>query len=454
MSEGNPLVAAPQDNTSAFAGAFLLQDAEDIANAISSGDWGAGALAVASTALDTAGAIIDPIGTLIANGLGWVLDHIEPLKSWFNDFTGDAAEVASFSGTWANTGGYLAQLADGYHGLLPQLDGMAGETIDAYLAHANTVIAHLRGASDWSSAMATGLQIASTLVQMVHDIVRDVISQLVGSAISAAATTAATIGFGAPAAMAQFGVKVSALVAKVGRIIPKVLDALAELQRLLRKLGPAIESAIQKITQLAHRGPSTPRLPDVPTPRLPDVPTPPGHPPNAPTPHHPDTGATQRPPDDDAPPGDAGNHPAGDPPQDPEMDPPGAGASTREKGAYGEYISDQHFQDLNYERIDVPKDVNAPGIDAIYQTPDGKYVIVEAKYSTNGNPSLGHTQDGVQMSDSWLRGDRSDFNRVLEAVGGDRELANDILAALKGGNVDKVLSIVRPDGTITTRPLT
>ncbi|WP_433675742.1 TNT domain-containing protein [Microbacterium gorillae] len=255
MSDGNPLVADRVDTTSAFAGAFLLQDVEDIANSVSSGDWAAGALAVASTALDTVGALIDPIGTLIANGLGWVLDHIEPLKSWFNDFTGDAAEVASFSGTWGNTSAYLAQLADGYQGLLPQLDGMAGETIDAYLAHANTLIAHLRGASDWSNAMATGLQIASTLVQMVHDIVRDVISQLVGSAISAAATTAATIGFGAPAAMAQFGMKVAGLVAKVGRVISKVLDALTTLLRKLGPLGRGVASVTEFLAKLLRGAP-------------------------------------------------------------------------------------------------------------------------------------------------------------------------------------------------------
>ncbi|WP_433674825.1 hypothetical protein [Microbacterium gorillae] len=239
MSDGNPLVADRVDTTSAFAGAFLLQDGEDLANAISSGDWAAGALAVTSTALDTVGAIIDPIGTLIANGLGWVLDHIEPLKSWFNDFTGDAAEVASFSGTWGNTSGYIAQLADTYQGTLSQLDDMAGEGIDAYVGYANAVIANLRAAGEWSNAIAVGLQIASTLVQAVHDIVRDVLSQLVGSAISAAATTAATIGFGAPVAMAQFGTKVAALVAKVSRVITKVLDALTQ---LLRRLEPLIRN--------------------------------------------------------------------------------------------------------------------------------------------------------------------------------------------------------------------
>ena len=89
---------------------------------------------------------------------------------------------------------------------------------------------------------------------MVHDIVRDVISQLVGSAIGMAVTTAATVGFGAPAAMAQFGVKVAGLVAKVGRIIPRVIDALTELKRLLGRLGPSIGQALDNLTKLLRRG--------------------------------------------------------------------------------------------------------------------------------------------------------------------------------------------------------
>lgn len=98
----NSLVADVVDNTSAISDAYLLQDANDIAQTITSGDWAAGALAITSGALNTIGAMIDPLGTFIANGLGWVLDHVEPLKTWFNDFTGDAAEVASFSTTWMN----------------------------------------------------------------------------------------------------------------------------------------------------------------------------------------------------------------------------------------------------------------------------------------------------------------------------------------------------------------
>ena len=48
-------------------------------------------------------------------------------------------------------------------------------------------------------------------------------------------------------------VKVAGLVAKVGRIIPRVIDALTELKRLLGRLGPSIGRALDNLTKLLKR---------------------------------------------------------------------------------------------------------------------------------------------------------------------------------------------------------
>lgn len=128
----NSLVAAPAaSEPSAFGGAYLLQDGTDIANAIQSEDWVEGGVAVFTSVLDTVGLVIDPIGTLIANGLGWVLDHIEPLRGWLQDLTGNAAEVAAFGQTWTNVSSRLQQVGTDLNHRLSDLDGLSGETIDA-----------------------------------------------------------------------------------------------------------------------------------------------------------------------------------------------------------------------------------------------------------------------------------------------------------------------------------
>ena len=85
-----------------------------------------------------------------------------------------------------------------------------------------------------AAATSSGLEIASTIVKIVHDLTRDVISQIAGTAISAALTTVVTVGFGAPVAIAQIGARVAALV-------PKVLRAIEALLRSFEKLGPLLK---------------------------------------------------------------------------------------------------------------------------------------------------------------------------------------------------------------------
>lgn len=78
---------------------------------------------------------------------------------------------------------------------------------------------------------------------------------------------------------------------------------------------------------------------------------------------------------------------------------------------------------------------------------DIKYVIDEAKF---GKSQLGTTKDGVQMSDDWLNGTNTGSNRILKAVDGDKKLANDITKALRQGKVERVLSKIDSDGSVTT----
>ncbi len=255
----NPLVATTVDTTSPFSGAYLIEDGQALVDAVASGNWIDGGMAAFSAALDTAAMIVDPIGTLIANGLGWVLDHVEPLKGWLNDVTGDAGEVAAFAQTWRNVAGRMHDGADTFARRTHDLDGMSGATVDAYLAFAGDTIAHLRSTGDWANAIAGGLEVASQLVQIVHDLVRDAISQIVGTAISVAAEVALTVGFATPAAIGQITTKVASLATRVGKTVTRLLSSLKKLSELLQALQELFgkgSAVVSKMLRGGHGAPS------------------------------------------------------------------------------------------------------------------------------------------------------------------------------------------------------
>lgn len=239
----NALVAAPVDTATPFSGAGLLDSGSQLVSAIESGDWVEGGMAAFSAAADTIATVSDPLGSLIAAGLGWLIDHFEPLKGWFNDLTGDAGEVQAFAQTWTNIQTQLQQSGDELTRILGDVDELTGEAMDAYRRFQQDSAQHLHGAATWAGAMATGLSVASTIVQVVHDIVRDVLSQLVGSAISWASEAVLTLGLATPWVVEQVSTRVASWVAKIGSKMTALVRSVKALSKLLDELRGLLRQA-------------------------------------------------------------------------------------------------------------------------------------------------------------------------------------------------------------------
>jgi hypothetical protein len=134
-----------------------------------------------------------------------------------------------------------------------------------------------------------------------------------------------------------------------------------------------------------------------------------------------------------------------------------ANATTKQKGNFGEMCSyDKKVnnptlkkQGYDLERIGnepPPKGLDSPikqGIDGIYENkkPPPKYVIDEAKF---GSSQLGHTKDGRQMSDKWVR------NRIDKQFSNDPKKAKEIKDGLKNEDTEKVVSKIDENGNVTT----
>lgn len=120
--------------------------------------------------------------------------------------------------------------------------------------------------------------------------------------------------------------------------------------------------------------------------------------------------------------------------------------TTAQKMAAGELFGENVVKRIVPEgtKIGRTPGVGHTGIDDLYSVKrsDVDYVIIEYKFDRS---SLGTTLDGKQMSDAWLRGDNTGYDRILESVS-SKATARAVTEALQDGRVEKWVVRTRPDG--------
>jgi filamentous hemagglutinin len=122
--------------------------------------------------------------------------------------------------------------------------------------------------------------------------------------------------------------------------------------------------------------------------------------------------------------------------------------SPTQKGMMGELFGPNTIQKIIPDGLKIGRTpgVGQTGIDDLYKVnrTGVDYVVVEYKFNTS---SLGSTADGAQMSDSWLRGDTTKYQRILESVQGDVASATAIRSSMDAGRVEKWVVRTMPDGS-------
>ncbi len=97
-----------------------------------------------------------------------------------------------------------------------------------------------------------------------------------------------------------------------------------------------------------------------------------------------------------------------------------------------------------HRRVSSIDDPGHNGIDHVFQK-EGKYFIVESKYSKTGTPSLNSANSSTglpkQMSDDWILGN----NRLIDVVG------DDFARSIQLSGYTRVVATHGPNGTVTYR---
>lgn len=234
----NPLVATPKSTTTAVSGVPLLESATDVRTAIESGDWASVAMGVAGTALDALTTVLDPFGSIFAAGVGWLLEHVGPLREALDALAGDADQVRAHAETWQNVakelgaiGGDLATLVNG------DTAGWSGAAGDAYRARGADTANLIAAAQEAAAGAASGVQMGGEVVAAVRTFVRDIIAEAVGHLVSWALQVVFTLGIGLTWVVPQVVAEVAKIANRISGVITRLIKAMKSLIPLLRRAG-------------------------------------------------------------------------------------------------------------------------------------------------------------------------------------------------------------------------
>ena len=76
---------------------------------------------------------IDPLSTLVAWGVSWLMEHVKPLKDALDWLAGNADEVAAHAATWSNVSAFTDQARQQY------ADRLSAEVADWFGLDAGTL---------------------------------------------------------------------------------------------------------------------------------------------------------------------------------------------------------------------------------------------------------------------------------------------------------------------------
>ena len=328
-------------NTSTGAGFF--DAAVSLDAAVKEGDQVAIGIGSAGMALETLGMVLDPIGSLLTAGIGWIIEHVSIFRWPLDMMYGHPEMIAAAKEAIDAEKAKLEQWSTAHQEALDKLmREWSGDAADAFKKNMEAVTAQLATLGGYVEASAKHMQIAGGIVGAFRGIVRDMIAMVLATIIKGAliAAALAPVTFGASIVF-FVGTTIAGVAVALAKIAAKIAQLTAKLGKLLAsigKMGKAGDDLVSAAPGGGTKPPSggaggggtpPPPKPADPTP-APPTPKPPDPPPAPATPKPDDAGTpppaspTPKPDDSVVPSTDKPDDPGGAPPAPKPADPPPA----------------------------------------------------------------------------------------------------------------------------------
>ena len=192
---------------------------------------------------------IDPLGSIIGAGVGWLIEHVSFLRDALNQLMGNPEEIQANVEANKARAAELRVLAEDHKKGLATFDGWTGASSERFQASMDNMSHELDDLANAVESKAKIVAIMGMLVTVLRDIVRDLIAQLIGSLIGGAILAAAAMipTFGASIAIFG-GFAVGKAVALGVNIASRVARVVAALSRQMKRIGD-LDDIMKKVSK-------------------------------------------------------------------------------------------------------------------------------------------------------------------------------------------------------------
>lgn len=248
----NPVVAAPEDDTTGLTGLGMFEDAYNLSQSLTRGDWLDAGMNATGVGLEALGMAMDPVGALLQYGVSWVIEHCQPLQDCLDELAGNPPVIRSYGQTWRNVGKTVGDAAEDFsRAVTADLTAWQGAAADAYRHKATEQADALAAAGTLANAIGVVVELVGELVALVRETVRDIIAILVSYLIELIIEELCTVGVATPVVVEQGVGAIARAGAKISKVLTKLMRSLG---KLAKKIPEIVEMLLEVIRKLARRG--------------------------------------------------------------------------------------------------------------------------------------------------------------------------------------------------------
>lgn len=190
-------------------------------------------------------AFFDPFNFLGGQLMGWMLEHVEPLRKSLDSVSGNPDMVQAYSQSWAKISERLAEIAETWGGAIaPGTAGWAGAAGDAYRDHAQALVARVTALAGLADVLAQVNEAMSGLVEAVRSAITDVLADLAGVLAEITAILIVSGGTATPALIARALLGISTAGLTISQLLLRLAAEIVDLQSLTGHARDGLEAVL------------------------------------------------------------------------------------------------------------------------------------------------------------------------------------------------------------------